>query len=98
MWLDVGGFTMRRRLWLAWVDIRNWYGVALAICVVAIVALALSTDSLFVWAFWDMLVSVVYALANGYAVRAVAPSFFLRDPTRLRAHVGWLRVRSPLRR
>ena len=25
-YLDAGGFTFRRRLHLAWVDIRNWYG------------------------------------------------------------------------
>jgi hypothetical protein len=67
-YLDAGGFTFRRRLHLAWVDIRNWYGYALLFCLSAVGALAYFTDQLFVWGFWDRVISVVYALANFYAV------------------------------
>lgn len=69
-YLDAGGFTVRRRLYLAWIEIRNWYGYALLISLAAIGALALATDQVFMWHFWDMLISIIYALANFYAVRA----------------------------
>ena len=71
-YLDAGGFNIRRRLYLAWIEIRNWYGFALLISLVAIGTLAFITDSLFKWKFWDTLISVVYALANFYAVSAAA--------------------------
>ena len=48
-YLDAGGFTIRRRLYLAWIDIRNWYGIALAICVAVIGAMAFFSNQVFVW-------------------------------------------------
>ena len=38
-YLDVGGFTIRRRLHLAWVEIRVWYSWALLVVVAIIFAL-----------------------------------------------------------
>ena len=48
-YLDAGGFTIRRRLHLAWVEIRVWYSWALLIVLGIIFALAWFTKQGATW-------------------------------------------------
>ena len=98
-YLDAGGFTVRRRLILALVDIRDWYSVAFLICVAIIFAVAFFSDQVFVWSFWDLLASIIYALANFYAVRtAHAPRTLLSFPhaSATASHLSTTRTGRPL--
>ena len=62
-----GGFTIRRRAVLAWYLIRRFYGLAGAAGML-VVALIAAKWGFFSFETWNLLYSILYALANAYGV------------------------------